>query len=218
LTLWDPSVALLNLERRRNPLRSWPEETMSSGTFKCRKIDKYDGQFIFKGNTVVYELGNYLGGGASGSVYQAFDPVTDKSVAVKILNPLGYKNSIVGQIGKCPVAVKGQPLSGEQIHGKARMHLENVWWLLAPSGQPFAAYEDPHRCQLRELPLPRCLEIWGPNPLAVEQRPEGEVDKLNLVAQGSRVVTLEGRESLVPAVSPKYLRFLRSRQSVCRYI
>lgn len=31
-----------------------------------RQVDKYDGQRIFINNEVVYELNNYLGGGASG--------------------------------------------------------------------------------------------------------------------------------------------------------
>ena len=194
---------------------------MSSTQFSCRKIDKYDGQNIFAGNKVVYELGNYLGGGASGSVYQAVEVSTDRSVAVKILNPLGYKNTIVGQINKCPVAVKGQPLSPEQAQGKARMRGENVWWLMHPqTKQLFAAYEDPHRLQLRELPLPRCVEIWGLNPLGIDDydhkqpRDDAYIDKINL-SQGTSL-TVEGNHLAIPQVSPKYLNFLRSRQSVCR--
>ena len=42
----------------------------------------------------MYEIGNYLGGGVSGSVYQATDlSSNDKLVAIKILNPIGYKLS-----------------------------------------------------------------------------------------------------------------------------
>lgn len=191
--------------------------------FSCRKIDKYDGQNIFFGDKVVYELGNYLGGGASGSVYQATEPSSEKSVAVKILNPLGYKNTIVGQINKCPVAVKGQPLSVDQIHGKVRMQVENIWWLMHPTTkQLFAAYEDPHRLQLRELPLPRCVEIWGLNPLGIEDYANGQlrddvaIDKLNLTGPGTVQLTVEGNQVTIPKVSPKFLNFLRSRQSVCR--
>jgi hypothetical protein len=106
-----------------------------SYSFRCRQIDKYDGQYIFSGNKIVYDLGNYLGGGASGSVYQATDPTSlhvEKSVAIKILNPLGYKNIIIGQISKCFIAVKGQSLTAEQMHSKAPMKAENVWWLVHP--------------------------------------------------------------------------------------
>ena len=53
--------------------------------------------------------------------------------------------------------MKGIPLSQEQILGKVSMNSDNVWWLLHPTTkQIFAAYEDPHRLQLRELPLPKC--------------------------------------------------------------
>eukprot|EP00605_Chrysophyceae_sp_TOSAG23-4_P000508 GSChrysophyteH1.ASY1.ANO1.570.1 assembled CDS len=62
-----------------------------------RSISRYDGQTIYDKDGAIYELGNYLGGGASGSVYQAVDthnsPTEDdeKTVAVKILNPyLGW--------------------------------------------------------------------------------------------------------------------------------
>lgn len=195
---------------------------MTSTQFSCRKIDKYDGQNIFQANKIVYELGNYLGGGASGSVYQAVEVATERSVAVKILNPLGYKNTIVGQINKCAVAVKGQPLSAEQMHGKRAMQSENVWWLMHPQTKVlFAAYEDPHRMQLRELPLPRCVEIWGLNPLGIDDhdhnqpRDDAYIDKLNL-AIGTLSLTHDGQTVTIPKVSPKYLNFLRSRQSVCR--
>ena len=195
---------------------------MTSTQFSCRKIDKYDGQNIFQGSKTIYELGNYLGGGASGSVYQAVEVATERSVAVKILNPLGYKNTIVGQINKCSVAVKGQPLSAEQIHGKRPMQCENVWWLVHPQTKVlFAAYEDPHRMQLRELPLPRCVEIWGLNPLGIDDfdhnqpRDDAYIDKLNL-SIGALSLTLDGHSVTIPKVSPKYLNFLRSRQSVCR--
>jgi len=195
---------------------------MTSTQFSCRKIDKYDGQNIFQGSKTIYELGNYLGGGASGSVYQAIELATERLVAVKILNPLGYKNTIVGQINKCSVAVKGQPLSAEQMHGKRPMQNENVWWLMHPQTKGlFAAYEDPHRMQLRELPLPRCVEIWGLNPLGIDDfdhnqpRDDAYIDKLNL-SIGALSLTLDGHSVTIPKVSPKYLNFLRSRQSVCR--
>ena len=77
-----------------------------------RRIEKYDGQSIFINSEVVYTLGNYLGGGASGSVYQASssnpkvgsprDEKSDppQSVAIKILHPLGFKLLSVAQLQK----------------------------------------------------------------------------------------------------------------------
>lgn len=54
-----------------------------------RQIDKYDGQTIQCKNQPVYELESWLGAGASGTVYQALDVLTQKVVAIKILNPIG---------------------------------------------------------------------------------------------------------------------------------
>lgn len=180
------------------------------------------------------ELGNYLGGGASGSVYQAqatshitveylnnrdgsISPrkaPTEKAVAIKILNPLGYKNIFTGQINRCNIVVRGRPLTNEQMQGRVHLTADNIWWLLHPITKTlFAAYEDPNRMQLRELPLPKCVEIWGMNPLDVENSSEVEIEKIN----ASNVsVVIEGTSLRVPIVSPKYLNFLRSRQSVCR--
>lgn len=165
----------------------------------------------------MYDLGNYLGGGASGSVYQGFDPAlqgTEKSVAIKILNPLGYKNLVLGNINQHSVALKGVQLSSEQASGKIPITSENVWWLLHNSTKSiFAAFEDPHRKQLRELPLTKCVEIWGTNPLNFERINEAELEKIN---NSGNVVTVDGKEYKIPLVSPKYLKFLRNRLHVCR--
>jgi len=139
---------------------------------------------------------------------------TEKAVAIKILNPLGYKNIITGQINKCAILVRGRPLSTEQMQGRVQLTADNVWWLLHPLTKIlFAAYEDPNRMQLREVPLPKCVEIWGMNPLNVESNNEAEIEKLN---SSNVSVVIEGVSTRVPIVSPKYLNFLRSRQSVCR--
>ena len=112
-----------------------------------RRIDKYDGQTIFINNEVAYELGNYLGGGASGSVYQAVETqasniLSEKFVAIKILNPLGYKLIPVSQIQKCTVTLKGTSLAQDQCLGNRPMSTENIWWLLHPPSKQFiAAYE-----------------------------------------------------------------------------
>lgn len=42
---------------------------------------------------------------------------------------------------------------------------EHVWWLVSPNTkQILAAYIDPRYGNLVELPLPKCIEIWGYNP------------------------------------------------------
>jgi serine/threonine protein kinase len=181
-------------------------------------IDKYDGQSIWRDGRVCYELGSYLGGGASGSVYQATDLQQEErdhqqqyqqtreaqsnnscsstdvdcsmsglslsaaaaaaaaaaagqheekgAVAIKILNPVGYKNLPYSQVTRCVPAWKGKPLTAEQKAGTRPMTPENVWWIVhSQTRQIYAAYEDPQRGQLRELPLPRAVEVWGLEPL-----------------------------------------------------
>jgi hypothetical protein len=121
------------------------EPTQQQHFLVHRQVDKYDGQSIWINNTEVYELGNYLGGGASGSVYQASDLnilPTERQVAIKILNPVGFKLFPINQMNKCDVLRKGLPLSLEQHHGKATMVEDNIWWLHHPSSrQVLAAYE-----------------------------------------------------------------------------
>lgn len=193
-------------------------------TLNCRRqVDKYDGQNIYFGSKVIYELGNYLGGGASGSVYQAFDVSTasseiiEKNVAIKILNPLGFKLLPYEQFkNKCTVLTKGSALTHDQVLGKAPFLAENVWWLyFITSRQIIAAYEDPIRSQLRELALPKCVEVWGWSPLDINtaQFDLNNIEKLN--SSGITVRTNYGVINL-PVVAPKYLLWLLNRQNVCR--
>lgn len=184
-------------------------------SLKTRQIDKYDGQSLFINGDEVYELGNYLGGGASGSVYQAIDLSClpeERMVAVKILNPVGFKLMPNSQLAKCTIAHKGFPLTSDQCSGRSPFVADNVWWLLVQNTRQFvAAYEDPQRGQLRELPLPKCVEIWGWTPFGDEDiSPEVEEKRNNSYAQGNI------SNHLLPVVAPKYLKWLRSRRHICR--
>eukprot|EP00602_Paraphysomonas_sp_CaronLab_P000467 CAMPEP_0185017782 /NCGR_PEP_ID=MMETSP1103-20130426/674_1 /TAXON_ID=36769 /ORGANISM="Paraphysomonas bandaiensis, Strain Caron Lab Isolate" /LENGTH=630 /DNA_ID=CAMNT_0027547349 /DNA_START=21 /DNA_END=1910 /DNA_ORIENTATION=- len=182
-----------------------------------RQVEKYDGQSIYINGNEVYELGNYLGGGASGSVYQAVDlsclPV-ERSVAIKILNPVGFKLLPSNQISKCTVLRKGMPLSLEQYQGKSIMLQDNIWWLYhSNSRQILAAYEDPQRGQLRELPLPKCVEVWGWSPFGDNEFSVEEEEKHN---HSTSHYSLDGCMRQLPIVAPKFLKWLRSRQNICR--
>ena len=182
-----------------------------------RQITKYDGQTIYVDDQVAYELGNYLGGGASGSVYQALDATShvnnEKSVAIKILNPVGFKSLPYSQISKCHVAAKGKPLTLEQAAAKQPLTLDNVWWLVHSQTKcVYAAYEDAHRGQLRELTLPKCIEVWGWAPFD-ELLDEEDQDKRNI---SDYYVKIDGISVCLPKVAPKYVKWLRMRKSVCR--
>lgn len=89
---------------------------MSNARSLQRRVDRYDGQVIWIDGDACYELGNYLGGGAAGVVYEAVDLRTDptlRSVAIKILNPVGFKLMPSGPLQRCLVAVKGFSISAE---------------------------------------------------------------------------------------------------------
>jgi len=217
-----------------------------------RQVDRYDGQSIYVKGQVTFELGNYLGGGASGSVYQATDvsaPANSPraTVAIKILNPVGFKLMASGQVSRCTVVHKGYPLTADQRQGQSPLVGDNVWWLQHPvTRQLFAAYEDLQRGQLRELPLPRCIEIWGwnpeeeeaPNPSSANASDAGITsDRAGGSGSGSRgspsrsptrgtrlASSPRGPGSRIrrsdpvepPRVSPKYIKWLRARAAMCR--
>lgn len=47
--------------------------------------------FVIDAYIIRYELGNYLGGGVAGVVYEAERCGANQHFALKILNPVGYK-------------------------------------------------------------------------------------------------------------------------------
>ncbi|CAB1121407.1 unnamed protein product [Ectocarpus sp. CCAP 1310/34] len=180
-----------------------------------RKVESFDGQTITINGKPSYELGSFLGGGAAGVVYEGTD-VSDKSqirpVAIKILNPVGFRLAPAVTLRRCIVARRGQQVGGSSSSSGAgaaasasegsssghscggaggaaavvsagpgspgsgsggvgasrqpsKLGPEHVWWLVSPNTkQVLAAYMDPRYGSLVELPLPKCIEIWGLNP------------------------------------------------------
>lgn len=116
----------------------------------------------------------------------------EETVAIKILNPVGFRTLAVDVTNTAVVARVGQAWDPTQPMQEA-----NVWWLVHPNsrnlrtlqryqagrqantptarrvevdrGSPdrglrvslIAAYQDPQSNTLQELPLTRCIEIWG---------------------------------------------------------
>ncbi|CBN74408.1 Serine/threonine protein kinase [Ectocarpus siliculosus] len=181
-----------------------------------RKVESFDGQTITINGKPSYELGSFLGGGAAGVVYEGTD-LSDKSqirpVAIKILNPVGFRLAPAVTLRRCIVARRGQQVGGSSSSSGAgaaaaaasegsssghscggaggaaavvsagpgspgsggggagasrqpsKLGPEHVWWLVSPNTkQVLAAYMDPRYGSLVELPLPKCIEIWGLNP------------------------------------------------------
>ncbi|CAN0124299.1 unnamed protein product, partial [Laminaria digitata] len=91
-------------------------------------------------------------------------------LAVKVLNPIGYKLAPSGSLRFCDVIVKGQPYGGEvgggfggrgsRGGGGGKMSEKHVWWLVnGATRQTIAAYYDSRTGVLREMTLPKCIEV-----------------------------------------------------------
>lgn len=69
-------------------------------------VTKFDGQCIWIGQEVRYELCNFLGGGASGLVHEAIETKTRKHFAIKILNPVAYRMMTSVQLKRFSVVIQ----------------------------------------------------------------------------------------------------------------
>lgn len=138
-----------------------------------------------------------------------------ETVAIKILNPVGFRTLPVSVTQTAVVARPGKPLEPAVANGQRPMEERHVWWLVNPNsrnlrtlqryasstnentsvqvdrGSPekglrislMAAYKDPHSGELKELPLTRCIEIWGHVPFGASdaefQDIMGAIDRVN---------------------------------------
>jgi serine/threonine protein kinase len=270
----------------------------------CRGVDFYDGQIISVDGQPSYEVGNYLGGGVAGVVYEgkrilplteyptrptwhevspikrsnslvaettknlennepvdtgfmggcssmlcaqndlnhfedlrfdvdlgtADDEIDSNSelemnVAIKILNPIGFRLTTPAICKEAVVVRRGKDMSDDVKNGSMPMTDANVWWLLNPSSRSartlrreassasenqlsspsiinplspvkgnsmsgvkvslIAAYMDPSTNELSELPLTRCVEIWGHAPFgSSEEEFEDMMDKIEKINGG----------------------------------
>lgn len=161
--------------------------------------------------------------------------------ALKILNPVGYKLERKSTLKQCKVAVKGElrrrirsssSSTDEKSSAYEPLAARHIWWLVhTHTGQIVSAYHDVERGDLlREMTLPRCVSVWGLDALADEN--ESSSDNRQQGVRGnnddmpnnmspsaaSRVVTCDGRPVQIPALPPKYERFLRTRRRMYREI
>lgn len=293
------------------PLQSSiPNHRFSADGF-CRQVDGYDGQIITVEGREEYELGNFLGGGVAGVVYEALQlfpdaksssssslypsklsppPAEELQVAMKILNPLNFRllppSSFVSSDSNTKdnnpnLIVLEKGILPEKSQQPLRQ--EHVWWLIHPNsrnlrnlkgtpatktnnktslappppldrGAPnrgiklsvIACYWDTRMGQLRELPLKKCIEMWGMVPFSCsEEEFEKKMDEMekfssstaapqdfsaksssNVVlaslamANTKKVVYCEAANAYIciPVVPPKYLRWLRQRRAATREI
>jgi hypothetical protein len=177
----------------------------------------------------------------------------EETVAIKILNPVGFRALAVDVTNNAVVARRGAPYQQvNTINGqKNPMEEKHVWWLINPSsrnlrtlqrysantsslprgvevdrGSPekglrisvIAAYQDPVTNQVKELPLTKCIEIWGHVPfeasdkefrdvmLAIENINQGlPPPPIDLVPGRVGTGTSSGSSTLTNANNPEYL-------------
>jgi serine/threonine protein kinase len=156
----------------------------------------------------LYEVGNFLGGGAAGTVYEAENVKTKEHFALKILNPLGYKLISPSLLRRCTVISKGKPVPENVEKNKESLGIENIWWMFNRSTkQHIASYYSERQSTLLELSLSQCISIWGTNP--------PELDKYD--SSDDRAVK-PVLENTPPRLPQKYVDFVMRRARIFREI
>ncbi|CAH0478423.1 unnamed protein product [Peronospora belbahrii] len=145
---------------------------LSEVNISPERVATYDGQQITLSScpsTSAFSMGNYLGGGIAGVVYEAFDQRMKRPVAIKILNPVGYKLTSPNILRRGEIIKPGVPIFGN-LRG---MTVENVYWVHLPRRKDLVACyvtgnhgnnNHPHHHSsipmLRELTLEMCVSLW----------------------------------------------------------
>jgi hypothetical protein len=125
----------------------------------------------------------------------------EESVAVKILNPVGFRTLSSDVTNVAVIAREGVPVDKQIYAGLRPMEEKHVWWLVNPSSRNLrtlqrysvdgvvptgvqvdrgcaekglrisliAAFKDSDGI-IKELPLTRCIEIWGHVPFEAKSR------------------------------------------------
>ena len=180
------------------------------------KIHSFDGQTVwYDRQTALFEVGNFLGGGAAGNVYECEHVKSREHFALKILNPLGYKLLSSMILRKCNIVSKGEALNDvAEIDRVVVLGKHHVWWLINGGTKQFVAayFSIKHNC-LKEFSLNQCIHVWGSNPSEVNNDESGNKDEIveAAVAQGASRI-------YVPAVPPKFADFVRKRNRIFREI
>jgi hypothetical protein len=135
----------------------------------------------------------------SSQLFAVNNTLMEETVAIKILNPVGFRIMNPDLTKAAVVVRKGEEMEKEVKRGSRPMEERHVWWMVNPNsrnlrtlqrysgdrnsevrgprvdrGSPerglrislVAAFMDPESNSLRELPLTRCIEIWGHIPFS----------------------------------------------------
>ena len=179
-------------------------------------VFQFDGQTVWADRgTPLLEVGNFLGGGAAGTVYECEHAQTHEHFALKILNPLGFKLVAPALLRKFMIVFKGAVVPSSDRE-KELVCKEHVWWLLDGSTkQHVAAYYSERQNCLKDLSLNQCIQVWGAHPVCVgdDDRDGDDVIPMEQLLDASTGVSVT-----VPCVPPKYADFVRRRARIFREI
>lgn len=83
----------------------------------------------------MYAIGNFIGSGVAGVVYEAMAAHSDEHYALKVLNPLGYRVSAPIVLQRCEVVSQGEYLRSKEQEPTS----ENIFWLRNRSSNEYIA-------------------------------------------------------------------------------
>ena len=199
--------------RRFSLLRKMNETARTCRDGDVMRVYSFDGQTVwYDRNTSLFEVGNFLGGGAAGNVYECELVRSREHFALKILNPLGYKLTSPALLRKCNIVSKGETVNDNGEYEKVEKI--NIWWLINGSTKQFvAAYFSEKQNCLRELSLVQCIHVWGSDALNI-----GDDDSVGKEESVEIIQIAGGPRIYVPSIPPKYADFIRRRNRIFREI
>ncbi|CCI48819.1 unnamed protein product [Albugo candida] len=188
-----------------------------------QQVDYYDGQSIFCNSQLCYSLGEYLGGGTAGvyvelsyssicvrlldlvqAVSTKLFAIEQIHVAIKILNPVGYKLVSPSFLPRCLIAVRGKAVT-TALENPHELKMENVFWLIHPTTkQVITAWEDPTTQSLKELHLAQCIALW-----------KDEITEADAYNKCIDTVMQHQRWNF-PRIPRKFLKFLEMQRCIRR--
>ena len=191
--------------------------SLNFGEKEAISVYSFDGQTVWLDKdqkTPLFEVGNFLGGGAAGTVYECEHTATRNHYALKILNPIGYKILSPALLRRCNIIAKGKVLN-DNIPGSNTMNVhiskENIWWLINGVGgnkQYIACFFSERYNSLRELSLNQCIQVWGTDPPGFN----AETD------DSSEFIGIQSSNSYLPNIPTKFSDFILKRNRIFREI
>lgn len=179
------------------------------------RIHSFDGQVVWlDANTELYEVGNYLGGGAAGTVYECEQITSHNRYALKILNPLGFKISSSTLLRRCSIVLKGKLFPDIDYSIDLHLTKDHIWWLLNSTTKQYLGcyYSQKYAC-LKELSLSQCLDLWGKQTSGISCEDDDILENIEIIQD-----TCNGSLIYIPSVAPKFIDYIKKRKSILREI